>query len=85
MADLNPAAGAIVRAFDERYEQCGPFDDNWQELCLAAALQELADLVVPVLPVIVDGGRSYEEAWTATVHEDICRKILSIANELEAS
>ena len=85
MTELNPAARAIAKAFDERYEQCGPFDDNWQELCLAAALQELADLVVPVLPVIVDGGRSYEEAWTATVHEDIRRKILSIANGLETS
>ena len=42
MTELSPAAGAIVLAFDDRYEQCGPFDDNWQELCLAAALRELA-------------------------------------------
>ena len=45
MAELSPAAGAIVQAFDERYEQCGPFDDNWQELCLAAALRELASRI----------------------------------------
>lgn len=39
MADLSPATRAIVAAFDARYELCGPFDDNWQELCLAAALR----------------------------------------------
>jgi hypothetical protein len=39
MADLSPAAQAIRAAFNDRYELCGPFDDNWQELCLAAALR----------------------------------------------
>lgn len=43
MADLSPATRAIVAAFDARYEMCGPFDDNWQELCLAAALRALAE------------------------------------------
>ena len=43
MADLSPATRAIVAAFDDRYELCGPFDDSWQELCLAAALRALAD------------------------------------------
>jgi len=42
MTNLSPAASAIVQAFDDRYELCGPFDENWQELCLAAALRELA-------------------------------------------
>ena len=42
MADHSPAARAIVAAFDARYELCGPFDDNWQELCLAAALRAAA-------------------------------------------
>ena len=41
-SDLSPAAAAIVAAFDDRYENCGPFDDNWQELCLAAVLRHLA-------------------------------------------
>jgi len=45
MAELSPAAGAIVQAFDERYERCGPFDDNWQKPCLAAALRELASRI----------------------------------------
>ena len=43
MADHSPATSAIVGAFDARYELCGPFDDNWQELCLAAAFRALAD------------------------------------------
>lgn len=43
MADLSPTTRAIVAAFDDCYELCGPFDDNWQELCLAAALRALAE------------------------------------------
>ena len=42
VTDLSPAARAIVAAFNDRHELCGPFDDDWQELCLAAALRELA-------------------------------------------
>ena len=42
MADHRPATSAIVAAFDARYELCGPFDDNWQELCLAATLRAAA-------------------------------------------
>jgi hypothetical protein len=42
MAELSPAAAAIVKAFDERYELLGPFEGNWQEACLAAALTALA-------------------------------------------
>jgi hypothetical protein len=42
MSDLSPAAASIVQAFDDRYELLGGFDDNWQELCIAAALRALA-------------------------------------------
>jgi hypothetical protein len=42
MPDLSPAAASIVQAFDDRYELLGGFDDNWQELCIAAALRALA-------------------------------------------
>jgi hypothetical protein len=42
MPDLSPATASIVQAFDDRYEVLGPFDDNWQELCLAAAFRALA-------------------------------------------
>jgi hypothetical protein len=42
MTDLSPAAASIVQAFDDRYELLGPFEANWQELCIAAALRALA-------------------------------------------
>jgi len=42
MSSLSPAARAIVDAFNDRYELCGPLEDNWQEACLAAALTALA-------------------------------------------
>jgi hypothetical protein len=42
MADLSPAAASIVQEFDDRYELLGGFDDNWQEMCIAAALRALA-------------------------------------------
>ena len=46
MTDLSPAQKALA-AFNERYELCGPFDDDWVEQCLAAALEAVADQVVP--------------------------------------
>jgi hypothetical protein len=42
MTDLSPAAQAIVAAFDDRYELLGPLEDNWQEVCIAAALHAAA-------------------------------------------
>jgi len=38
MADLSPAQ-RIVAAFNERHELCGPFDVDWIEQCLAAAIR----------------------------------------------
>ena len=46
MDDLSPAQKAVA-AFNERHELCGPFDDDWVEQCLAAALEAVADQVVP--------------------------------------
>jgi hypothetical protein len=43
MTELSPTTAAIVTAFDDRYELLGGFDDNWQELCIAAALRVVAD------------------------------------------
>ena len=43
MANPSPTTTGIVTAFNDRYELLGPFDENWQELCLAAALRALAD------------------------------------------
>ena len=39
---LSPAARAIVDAFNDRYELCGPLEDNWHEVSLAAALRAAA-------------------------------------------
>jgi hypothetical protein len=52
---------------------------------IAGALRAAADQVVPEPPMIVEGGRTYEEAWTATVHHDIRRRFLAIAAEMEAT
>ena len=43
MPDPSPATASIVQAFDDRYELLGPFEANWQEVCLAAALRVVAD------------------------------------------
>ena len=49
---------------------------------IAAALEAVADQVVPQPPMLVEGGRTYDEAWTTTVHNDIRNRILAIAAEL---
>jgi hypothetical protein len=41
MTELSPAQKALA-AFNERHELCGPFDDDWVEQCLAAAIEGLA-------------------------------------------
>jgi hypothetical protein len=80
MTDLSPAAQAIVKAFDDRYELLGPLEDDWQEQCLAAALRALADQVVP------HPGRypmnSYMDGIRDAKH-DVRKAILAIATELE--
>jgi len=72
---LSPAAQAIVTAFDDQYENCGHWDDDWQEQCLAAALRAAADQVVP------EGGVFLSSASAARTRRDI----LAIAAELEGS
>ena len=47
MAEQSPAA-KVLAAFNERHELCGPFDDDWQEQCIAATLRAAADQVAPV-------------------------------------
>ena len=83
MADLSPTTRAIVAAFDDCYELCGPFDDNWQELCLAAALRAAANAVVP------EQGREHRGtafSWGAWAgRQNTRRDLLAIAAELEGS
>ena len=89
MAELSSAARAIVKAFDERYEQCKPFDENWQELCLAAALLAAADQVVPKGPKPSADSAYHLMNWSKSLDQYAQRKqtraeLLDIANELEA-
>jgi hypothetical protein len=83
MTTLSPQAQAVLDAAFSAYwsaEQEAPNDEG---MIAAAALKAAADQVVPEPPMIVKGGRTYEEAWTATVHGDIRRQFLAIAAELE--
>ena len=81
MTELSPAQKALA-AFNERHELCGPFDDDWGEQCLAAALEAVADQVVPW------------ETWLGT--DETCyayyrqrcntrRQLLAIAAELRGT
>jgi hypothetical protein len=75
---LSPAAQAVLDAVCENTEP----DCDTQHL-IAATFRAAVDQVVPEPLMIVEGGRTYEEAWTATVHDDIRRRFLAIAAELE--
>jgi hypothetical protein len=81
MADLSPAAQAVLDAFDDRHELCGPFDDNWQELCLAAALRAAADQVVS--PALASEFHDRNPSLPLQMAVEIRAELLSIANELE--
>jgi hypothetical protein len=77
MTDLSPAAQAIVKAFDDRYEL--PWEDDWQEQCLAAALRALADQLQLAMPL----GDTDADAGVFAAHHAIRKAILAIATELE--
>ena len=89
MTDLSPAQKALA-AFNERHELCGPFDDDWVEQCLAAALEAVADQVVPEQqePAEPPGYGSgseppqYVEQWTCW---NLRQKLLAIAAELRGT
>jgi hypothetical protein len=80
VADLSPAQ-KIVAAFNERHELCGPFDDDWVEQCLAAALRAAADQVVPDEPDYMRAWRRCTDWWDK--HDSIRSELLAIANELD--
>jgi len=87
MADLSPAAQAVLDAVSSQMEGgwISPDFISYEAKKIAAALRAAAHQVVPKPPMIVLGGRSYEEAWTVTVHDDARRRFLAIAAELEAA
>jgi hypothetical protein len=83
MTDLSPAQKALA-AFNERHELCGPFDDDWAELCLAAALQAVANQVVPYLEE-PNWGACDQMGCDIELYADHMRKrseLLAIAAEL---
>jgi hypothetical protein len=78
VADLTPAQ-KIVAAFNDRHELCGPFDDDWVEQCLAAALIAAAEQPYEVPPWY--RGDDY---WTYRNGVDAERsRLLTLATELE--
>jgi len=89
MTDLSPAQKAVA-AFNERHELCGPFDDDWVEQCLAAALGKVTDEVVPERqePAEPPGYGSgleppqYVQQWTCW---NLRQKLLAIAAELRGT
>lgn len=79
MTELSPAQKALA-AFNERHELCGPFDDDWVEQCLAAAIEELADQVVPDEPSYMRDAVASLDWWSK--HDSIRSELLAIAAEL---
>jgi hypothetical protein len=80
MAEQSPAA-KVLAAFNDRHELCGPFDDDWPEQCLAAALRAAADQVVPNEPDYMREAVSSQDWWDK--HDLIRAELLAIASELE--
>ena len=76
MTELSPAAQAIVKAFDDRYEL--PWEDDWQEQCLAAALRAAVYQAIPMTKT--PWGSTIVPVLTA---QESREKILAIATELE--
>jgi hypothetical protein len=90
MTNLSPAAASIVLAFDDRYEICSMFNENWQEECLAAVLRAAADQVVPNGPKPSANSDYHLNNWTKSMDQYYQRQqtreeLLAIAAELEAN
>lgn len=81
MSRLSPQAQAVLAAFDDRYELCGPFDD-WQELCLAAVLRAAADQVAPENYECFTGHLEWDQGME-TRNDSVRENLLAMAAELE--
>ena len=77
MTELSPAQKALA-AFNERHELCGPFDDDWVEQCLAAALEAVAARGEYVEIVTAPGFREIDAVLRVS-------DILAIAAELRGT
>jgi len=83
MTELSPAQKALA-AFNERHELCGPFDDDWVEQCLAAALEAAVDRVISkVSPPCEDFDQEAQGFLAA--HVTYRSELLAIAAELRGA
>jgi len=82
MTEFSPAQKALA-AFNERYELCGPFDDDWVEQCLAAALEAVADQVVP--PAVILEYYERNESPVLGKAIEVRNNLLAIADELRGN
>ena len=85
MTKLSPAQKAVA-AFNERHEVCGPFDDDWVEQCLAAALEAVADQVVPeeIEPANAFEEEGYVPGRLREQRQHTRTQLLAIVAELKA-
>ena len=74
-------AQKALAAFNERHELCGPFDDDWVEQCIAAALEAVASLIKMDNP----RGDTDAEAGVFAAHCAIRSDLLIIAAELRGT
>ena len=85
--DLSPITKGVIKAFEDRYELCGPFDGNWVELCLAAVFRELAELggieSIFVDPSGCPSEKEYGDLVLKRAQTRFHHLIISIADELE--
>ena len=86
MTELSPAQKAVA-AFNERHELCGPFDDDWVEQCLAAALEAVADQVAPeeIEPANAFEEEGYVPGRLREQRQETRRQLLAIAAELRGT
>ena len=83
MTELSPAQKALA-AFNERHELCGPFDDDWVEQCLAAAIEELADQVMSPVPPPCEDFDEEAQGFLAA-HVTYRSELLATAAELRGN
>ena len=86
MTEFSPAQKALS-AFNERCELCFSVDDDWVAQCLAAALEAVADQVVPEEEGLNPVNAWNVEDWnhmniTRYQREETRRQLLAIAAEL---
>jgi len=80
MSELSPAAQAVLDAYDN-----SPFDEDYGDrVAIAAALEAVADQVVPKEWPTIEDYNEYEQG-VAAAHIKHRNQILAIANELEGS